>query len=321
LILDVLALVLALLAPPGEAVVEAPGDAPLLNVDPCVDVDAAEVRRLLELELRDVRARDQSAALAVGVRCTPGGQEIRVEPWASLGQDGIRTIELPPQAKGDTASREARGRELAVAIAELVRRLHDHALVRREPPPPPPPIRVAPAQPPEQPRSLRHIGVVSSFDYFMGRQLLVGGEATLSVALGRYMLADVSAGVRTAGDQALPSGRLATRAGTGAIALGPNLGSLWRLVGVALLFRARGYLVEYRAAPANDGAARTARFGAVFLAAEPRLSLRLSRRISLLASAAVELPVHGIVVRAQGVETASISGLALAVGLGTAMAF
>ena len=245
---------------------------------------------------------------------------IRVEPWASLGQDGIRTIELPPQAEGDTAAREARARELAVAIAELVRRLHNHASVRPEPPPPPP-IRVAPAPPPEQPRSPRHIGVVSSFDYFMGGQLLIGGEVTLSVALGRYMLADVSAGVRTTGNQALPSGRLATRAGTAAIGLGPNLGSVWRLVGVALLFRARGYLVEYRAAPANDGAARAARFGAVFLAAEPRLSLRLSRRISLLVSAAVELPVHGIIVRAQGVETASISGLALTAGLGAAMAF
>jgi hypothetical protein len=321
LILDVLALALALVALPDEAVVDAPGDAPLLDVDPCVDVDAAEVRRLLELELSDVRARDQSAAVAVAVRCTPGGQEIRVEPWASLGQDGIRTIELPPQAERDTAAREARARELAVAIAELVRRLHDHAFVRPEPPPPPPPIRVAPTPPPEQPRSPRHIGVMSSFDYFMGGQLLIGGEVTLSVALGRYMLADVSAGVRTTGDQAVPSGRLATRAGTAAIALGPNLGSLWRLVGVALLFRARGYLVEYRAAPANDGAARTARFGALFLAAEPRVSLRLSRRMSLLLSAAVELPAHGIIVRAQGVETASISGLALAAGLGAAMAF
>ena len=86
MILDVLALALALLALPGEAVVEAPGDAPLLDVNPCVGVDAAEVGRLLELELRDVRAQNQSAAAAVAVRCTPGGGN----PGRTVGIAGPR---------------------------------------------------------------------------------------------------------------------------------------------------------------------------------------------------------------------------------------
>ena len=56
---------------------------PLLTIDPCVEVDEAMVREVMDLELGAVRGGTETRPAAVFVRCVADGEEIRIEPWAS----------------------------------------------------------------------------------------------------------------------------------------------------------------------------------------------------------------------------------------------
>jgi hypothetical protein len=52
----------------------------------------------------------------------------------------------------------------------------------------------------------------------------------------------------------------------------------------------------------------------------PRLFVAITRRISIAAGGAAGVPLHGIVVRTQGVETDSLSGFVLSANLGFVVA-
>jgi hypothetical protein len=80
-------------------------------------------------------------------------------------------------------------------------------------------------------------------------------------------------------------------------------------------------LVEYRADLSGDGNSRSALLGAFVVAVEPRLLIALTRRVSLTAAAAAGIPVHGIVVRTQGLAADSLSGVAFSGNLGAVLTF
>jgi hypothetical protein len=94
-----------------------------------------------------------------------------------------------------------------------------------------------------------------------------------------------------------------------------------RTLGFALLLRAQAYAIDYSAESPGATGSRTARLGALTIAVEPRLLVAVSRRISLAAAAGVGVPLHGIVVRTQGEETDSLTGIAISASLGAALAF
>jgi len=318
-------LAFALFALPGE---QTTGDArqkPVLDIDPCVEVDDPSVENLVELELRDARRGDREVPISVGVRCLEGVQEIRVEPWASKGGDGIRTIALPAVDDADPAAREARSRELALAIAELIRRLEiTRPLHPKAPPPPPPaspPAVISPPPAAEEPLRRWQLAGWSAFEAFTGGQRMAGGDIAVTAAIGRWILNEIRVGGRLVGADTSSAARLTGRAGTAAVAAGANVWSKRRAVGFALLLRAQGYAVDYRAESAGEGNPRTARLGALTVAVEPRLVVAVARRILLVAAAGVGVPLHGIVVRTQGTETDSLTGVAISAGLGAALAF
>jgi hypothetical protein len=319
-------LALALLAARTGAIPDVVEQNPVLELDSCLGVDESVVRKLLELELRNERIRDAALPISVGVRCIEDAQEIRVEPWASLGEEGIRPIQLPAPDDADPAAHEARSRELALAIAELIRRLEIRHPLPSEPPPPPP-VPVAPAvvvsrpPPPEQPEGRWQLGILSAFDTFSGGQRLAGGDVSIASSVGRFTLIELRAGGRVAAGATLASGQLSARAGTASAAAGLNVWSRHRSVGLAFMLRAQGYLMQFHADSPPGGASGTAVLGALTVAAEPRLMVAVSRRVSLTAAADGGLPVHGIVVRTQGVEAASMSGLFLSGNLGVVLTF
>lgn len=309
----------------------APDQRSALELDPCVDADADAVRAVMALELGDARAQDARDSISVRVRCVDDGQEIRVEPWASLGQEGTRIIQLPASGEPKPAAREARARELALAIAELIRRLETTHPLRPEPTPPPralpaiaAPIIIAPPAlpaPPVDPKRQWRLGVVSSFDDFGGGRTLVGGDATVASLVGRWILVELRAGGRVAGDLPLPLGRLTARAGTISAAAGLDLSSIRRRVAFAFLFRAQGYLVQFRSEFSNEGKGQISIMGAFVVAGAPRIAVAVTRRVSLTADAALGVALHGILVRVQGTERRSLSGVTASGSLGAEVAF
>jgi hypothetical protein len=318
-------LALALFAVPGEQTADAAEQKPTLAIDACVEVDDATVENLVDLELRDTRGHGQDVPISVGVRCLDGTQEIRVEPWASLGGDGIRAIELPPADGADPAAREARSRELALAIAELIRRLEiTHPLRPKPPPPPPAPspqIAISASPDADEPGRRRwQLAALSSFEAYTGGQKLAGGDLFAAVPIGRWMLSEVRVGGRLVDGGTSPVAHLTGRAGTAAIAAGLNIWSKHRALGFALMLRAQGYAIEYQVASPDRGS-QTALLGALTIIVEPRLLVAVSRRISLTAGVGAGIPLHGIRVRTQGVETDSLTGLVVSASLGALLTF
>ena len=300
---------------------------PRLDIDACVEVDEAAVQKLVELELRDAGARKGNVPIAVAVGCIEDGQEIRVEPWASRGDEGVRTIGLPPGDAADPAAQEARSRELALAIAELIRRLEITRPLSPPPSPPPPPpapptaaFVVPPPRPPEAPPGKWQLALLSSFEYFTGGQKLAGGDVSAAAPIGRWILGELRMGGRFAEGVPLPGARLTARAGTAAAALGLNLWSRRRSIGFALMLRGQGFVVDYQVAPGNGGGSRMALLGAFVVAVEPRLLVAVTRRISVEAAAGAGVPVHGVVVRSQGADAQSLSGLAISTSIGAVLA-
>jgi hypothetical protein len=302
---------------------------PTLAIDPCVAVDEGTVREVMELEIRGVRMLPTS----VIVECIDGAQQIRVLPRISPVTEAIRTIQLLPVADdSDVAARQARSRELALAIAEYIRRLDNAAPPASEspspptpsPPVPPPaiPLPASPAIPPVQrPNDRWQLGLLSAFERFSGGHALVGGDLFAASSLGHWISAELRAGARLGPDQPLPGGWLTTRAATASAAVGFNLWSERRMAGAALVLRAQGYLVQFRVEQFGQSPAPTTFLAAATLAAEPRLTLRLSRHLLVETSAGVGLPLRGIVVRMQGTESRSMSGLVASASLGGAVSF
>jgi hypothetical protein len=316
---------LRLLAMSTEGAPAVVDEEPVLTLDPCVEVDETTVREVMELELWDARPRNAKLPTSVSVRCVGDAQEIRVESRSAPEQDEVRAIQLSSVADAAApAARQARSRELALAIAELIRRreIAPPAPPATPPPPPPPPVVpalvVSPAQPAEAGRW--QLGILTTYDYFGGGQRFIGGDLFTAARLGRWFVAELRAGGRVGADQPLPGGRLSARAATVGAAAGIRF---WpeRLIGFELMLRAQEYLVQFRAEASGDSAARTALLGAFVLAAEPRLIVALARHFELEATAAVGLPPRGIVVRIQGTDRQSMSGLVLSGSLAGVLTF
>ena len=163
----------------------------MLAIDPCVGADEETVRKLLDLELRGNPVGTATMPESVTVRCVEGAEEIRVSPWAALGPEGVRTIQLPSRDDADPAARQGRSRELALAIAELIRRLetnHPAAL-------PQAPVRaqgssagtaVVPTPPPAQVQARGQdrwqVGAAWAGEAFGGGARLMGGDVVVTSA-------------------------------------------------------------------------------------------------------------------------------------------
>ena len=332
MIWSILAVVVALFAARDEPIPNTAERNPALALDPCVDVDESAVRDLIDLELSGARGRNVTVPISVVVRCIDGATEMRVEPWASLGYQAARTIDLPTTALADPAAQQARSRELALAIAELIRRLEiTHPLPSQQQVQPqqdqqqPPPRALPPvvaSSPPlsDRPGGRWQLALVSSFDYFTGGQWLAGGDVSGAAPIGRWFLVELRLGGRLADGETLPGARLTARAGTAAAGAGVNHWSRHRSVGLALMFRAQGYGVEYRV-ESPGGGSRSALLGAFVVVVEPRLLIAITPRVFLTAAVAAGVPLHGVIVRAQGAETESLSGLALSGNLGVVLTF
>ena len=151
-------------------------EGPALAIDACIAVDQATVRQVMELEIPDARLLPAS----VSVRCVDGAQEIRIRRSDLLDQEDVRTIHIAPTADDDTpAERQARSRELALAIAEFVRWPGPSARAPQNPPaplPPPPAPVPAPAiaTASDVPEGRWQLGILCAFEHFSRGQNLMG---------------------------------------------------------------------------------------------------------------------------------------------------
>jgi hypothetical protein len=276
----------------------------------------------VELQIRDLWTTHPRQPVSIAVHCQGGALEVRVEPWASLGAEGVRSIDLPAVGGSDPAAQEARARELALALAEVVRRLE----LTHPPGSPPTPSRPAPppAPPPAPAASAPgrwQLGLLGELEHFNGGQTLWGADVLVGARVGRFVLGELRAGFRRGEDLDAPWVRVTASAATASAAVGLNLWSGRQRVGLALMARAQGYLFEFQSDPAGPSNAGTARALAFVLATEPRIFVAVTRHLSLAMGAAAGTTVHGILLELQGTVSRSLTGLFLSANLGVVFAF
>lgn len=311
------------------------GEAPTtrLTIDPCIDVDEATVREVMNLEFPSSTTPAAPAApWTIVVECVADGQEIRVERDSDPAMQGRRTIRLPFAGAEASAAREARSRELALAIAELVRRIG-----AAPPPAPPAPAAEAPKPPAAPPPTLAlatpvaraaphvapewQLGAGCVLDYFTAGETLAGADATLATGFNHGLFVEVRAGGRVGSDVPLPTGHLEVRAGTVAASAGIGLWPRNRWLGGAFALRAQGYLVQLRSYEAGAPNAPSALLGAFVVAAEPRLVVAVSRHLLLEAALGIGFATHAIVVFVQGDERPGLSGALVSASLSAVVRF
>jgi hypothetical protein len=241
-------------------------------------------------------------------------QEVRVESSAFPARQAVRTIQLAPVVNSASfAARQARSRELALSIAEIVRRREGVSAAPPIAPASPPPV-TPPAPPPVQTRSggpgRWQVGLAPTFEHFAGGSELVGGDVFLGASLGRRVVAEIRVGGRAGTRRIVPGGSLSSSAATAGATAGVLLWPESRHVGLAFMLHAEEYFVRFRLENTAAGP-RTVFLGAFVVAAGPRLTVALGSRVALEASAAVGFPPHGIVVRVQGTAVEGLTGLVL----------
>lgn len=288
---------------------------PSLTIDECAAVDDEAVRQLVDLEIRGQRA----FVTAVSVQCTGDDLEIH---GASGDNEDVRTIQLARLAGSDSAARQARSRELALAIAELIRRQEKDPPAHAIPPPVPSPAAiVAEAAPREIEKAGRwQLGATSAVEFFSGGSRLSGGDVSLGSRPGGRFVVDMRLGGRFGPDENLPGGRLVLRAGVASLGVGVSASSTNQTVTGGVLVRAQGYLVRY-GVEGLDETDRRATLAAFSVAAEASVLVAVTRWLGLKAAVDLGGLPRGIDLRVQGLRAQSISGMVAAGNLGAMLTF
>jgi hypothetical protein len=278
---------------------------PLIAID-CIDVDAEEVRRLAAMELRAWHWRTSPEAFEVLAVCEEGSEELRLTNRA-LGRVTVRSIDLSaPEA-------DAKARELALAIAELLRRADLDAAPEKPPPPTPP------AKPPTPPREAIPIapapkrasfgvdvggaGVVSRWT---GGELLFGVDAFGRVHMWRWLVADLRLGGRKTQSVELENGTLDARGVALALGLSFDATPDARHAGVSFGARLGGDFLRYAAVDRDGVLYGGGDATAVSLSGTTTGWVALSGALRLTIDASAGGALHSVVVR---VDEQSVSGL------------
>ena len=296
------------------------GRLPTITIDPCVEVDADEVERLAAMELRTWRWRTAPEELEVLATCQEGTQELRLTHRVR-GQVTVRSIELGERLVDDE---EAKERELALAIVEMLRRADVDFAPEAPPPSSPPPAPPLPpprtddvVQPVPPPWSIE-LGAMGVGAGWGGGEVLLGVDAVGRARLGRWLIAELRLGGRKTRPVELESGTVDGHAVAGALGLsfdatpavhqagvsfGARLGVDW----LRYATRDRGEL-EY---DGGDGAV-------VSLAGTTTGFVALSGALGLTVDAAVGGALHSVVIRENGEVISGMRGVLFqgALGLG-----
>jgi hypothetical protein len=285
-----------------------PERVPAIAIDPCVDVDAEQVRRLAALELGTSRVSADATRLEVTVRCTGDAQELTVTD-RSTGAITVRSIDLNAQLETD---RDAAARELSLAIAEVVRRAEAPARSKLSPQ-----AQVERSVPAPEPRPWRaELGVAGVLARWTGGEVLMGVDATSRLRFGDRLLTDLRLGGRKTRHLELrrggiDAGGLSTSAGVsldllpyvaaGGVAVGVRLGADWL----------RYTAVDRQGAPYGG-----ADVYAVSTSVTATTFVEISGPFSITADAAVGTALHSIRIRDNGRTVSEMRGILLSGSLG-----
>ncbi len=312
-----IALSVLLLATGAEAALPPP-----ITIDPCVQVDTEEVRRLVEIELGTWHGRTALERLDVAVACAAEGQEVRLTDRAR-GRVTVRGIDLSASGGKD---RDAKARELALAIAELIRRVDleqasEPSAPSVAPPPEPTPLEEPARVEPAPPSWRVEVGAHAIASGWTGGELLFGADLSGRVHLGRFLIAELELGGRKTRSTALASGKLSGYGLASGVGLALDATPGWRRAGVSFGARLGGDWLRYTAVSGAGASYGGGDAGVVSVAGTTTAFVALSGPFSATFRAAVGGALHSIQIRDNGRAISGARGMMLSSALGVAARF
>lgn len=289
---------------------------PRISIEPCVEVDASEVLRLTAIEVSSWQGQSSVASFDVFVGCQDGGQRLRLMD-AKRGQVAERSIDLSAVGASD---RDARARELALAIAELLRRNESgdqpvpNVVIDAVPvPPSPPPTMVMPWQ--------AELGVTAAAMGWTGGAVLFGADLTGRARFAGWFIAELRAGGRSTRPVSLDNGSMTGRGLSASAGLAFDVVPNFQWVGVSLGARLGVDWLRYAAIDEEgftyDG--RDATGVNAFGTATAFVSLVGPLRITL--DAGVGTALHEVTIRENDETLGGLSGVVASGALGLAARF
>jgi hypothetical protein len=297
---------------------------PAIAIDSCVDVDAEEVRRLAAVELVTSWFGSAMAGLDVAVGCREEAQELRVTDRTS-GRVTKRSIDLNARFETDRA---AKTRELALAIAELVRRaeLDGKPLARPESSPEreksPRAKRKDDAAVSAESRPWRaELGMAGTAVRWAGGEAMFGVDVAGRVRFGSRWIAELRLGGRKTRPVELRGGRLDAQGISATAGLSLDVAPTLDGAGIAIGARVGADWLRYSAVDADgnqygggDAAALSASAGATAF-------IELSRPLCLTADTAIGTALHRVAITDNGERVSGMRGVLVSGALGLSAHF
>lgn len=304
-----------------------PRPLPAIAIDPCVDVDAEEVRRLAALELGTSEVSPDATRLDVVVRCSERAQELTLSDRIT-GAVSVRSLDLDAQLDTD---RDATARELALAIAELVRR----AELQREPlPPPSKPTTAAqrkdlslPAPTDRsvsapEPRPWRaELGVAAVLAGWTGGEILMGVDATSRLRFADRWITDLRLGGRKTRYVELGSGGIDAGGVSASAGVSLDLVPYVNAAGVAIGARFGVDWLRYSAVDEQGTPYGGADVYALSSSATATAFCEIAGPLNITVDAAVGTALHALGIRDNGRSASGMQGLLLSGALGVGARF
>lgn len=304
-----------------------PVASPAIIIDPCVNVDAAEVRRLTAIELGTWRGTTSLAEFQVVVGCDHGVEELRLTD-RKRGALSVRSIDLDAS---EGLAKEANARELALAIAELVRRSDAReAETEAEAPVPsvPPPVRESISEPPRtsefassEPPWRTELGVVGAGSVWTGGEALFGADLSGRLHLNRWLIAELRLGARTTRSVALEVGSIRGQGIAGAAGVSIDATPGTRRAGVSFGARLGMEWLNYAVQDDLDRDSNDADAAALHLAGTTTAFVMLSEPLCLMVDAAAGFALHSIALRESDRSASQLNGASVSGAVGLAAQF
>ncbi len=295
---------------------------PSINIDSCVAVDPEEVRRLAAIEVSSWQGGSSLGSLKVSVSCDEGVQQL----YLTRGQEELiasRTIDLSATEASD---RDARTRELALAIAELLRRAPPQPPPQPAPTPTPPPPAPNPTPieiaPPLEPSPWQlELGARATTASWAGGQWLYGADLGARAHFARWFIAELSLGGRRARSVELVDGSMSGLGVSGAAGLAFDTAPDVKWAGLAIGVRLGVDWVKYTALDGANFDAGARQGAAVNLLGSATAFAVIAPRLRLTLDTALGGALHSLIVEQNERSVSGLDGMVLSSSLGLALEF
>jgi hypothetical protein len=289
---------------------------PAITIDPCVVVDSQEVRRLASIEFASLPSAGSARSFHVVVDCGSDGPRLRLVDLT--GRVTVeRGIDLSAPEAGD---RDARARELALAIAELFR--HSQHDVAPEPRPATPAVTEALPPDVDVPSPWRlELGASAAADGFTAGELLFGADANLRVRLMHWFLGELRFGARQTRAVTLEQGSLAAQGLTASTGLAFDVAPHVSQFGLALGARAQLDWLRYEVKNEEGSSYADADVAAWSVQGSAKAFLSVAEPLVVTLDTGLGAAIHPVVIRENNLDLTGLRGLSLSVAVGLAAQF